>query len=110
MLERYIMTVVVPPVTSEQPLLSLIVAFTLTAVTVFGVRTMLEAPFKMTFVTVGAALPTVTVEEAVCVVPAPNAGKTTKAVCTKSKAAKKTMAEVRTYALCANTRPAIIFI
>src|SRR3989344_1743572 len=46
---------------SEQPLLSLIVAFTLTAVVVFAVSVMAAAPFRTTFVTVGAEFPMTTV-------------------------------------------------
>ena len=59
--ERYIIMVVVPPVISAQPLLSLIVAFTLTLVVWLAVKTIELALFRTTFVTVGAALPTITV-------------------------------------------------
>ncbi len=87
--------VVVPPVISEQPLVSLIVAFTLTAVVALAMRIMLEALLSVTAVTVGAALPTTTVD--VAVVPA-NAlcAPFWKLVTSKIRAPKENMLATRT--------------
>ena len=70
MAERYIIIVVVPLLISAQPLLSVMVAFTFTAVVALAVRTMLVALFKLTALTTGAAFETTTVVEAVGADPA----------------------------------------
>lgn len=68
--ERYIIIVLVPPVMSLQPLLSVMVAFTFTAVVALAVRVMLAPLLRLTALTTGAALPTTTVVEAVGAAPA----------------------------------------
>ena len=55
---------------SPQPLLSVIVALTFTAVVALAVKVILAALLRLTALTTGAALPTTTVDEAVGAEPA----------------------------------------